>query len=379
MEPGAEPEVIVVIDDDYAMRLSCIEILSRSGYRVEAFEDGARGLDAVAADKPALILVDLKMPGLSGLEVIARLHEINPIMTVVVITGYATIGTAVEAMNAGAHDVLPKPFSPDELRLVVQRGLERRRLQIEAHRADLEREVQRRRFVTFVTHQLKTPLVAVHQFLDLLQRLGEEPDAPAKRAEWLQRCLVRTEELQRLIEDWLTLAKLEGGALGRHRTRVDLKPLTSNLLAGYQALAASRQVSLNAELPDTPCPVHGDPICLTVLLDNLVANAIQYNRPGGRVCVRATCPPGEVVVTVQDTGAGIPREALPFLFEEFYRVRQPGRVSPEGTGLGLHICRRIVSEMGGTIEVESTEGAGSTFRVRLPAYADAPSTTTSAG
>ncbi len=379
MVPGAEPEAVVVIDDDYAMRLSCTEILSRSGYRVETFEDGARGLDAVAAGKPALVLVALKMPGLSGMEVIGRLHEIDPTMTVVVITGYATIGTAVDAMKAGAQDVLPKPFSPDELRLAVQRGLERRRLLIEAHRADLEREMQRRRFVTFVTHQLKTPLVAVHQFLDLLQRLGDTPDAPAKRAEWLQRCLVRTEELQRLIEDWLTLAKLEGGALGGHRVHLDLKPLISNVLAGYQALAASREVSLGEELPDTPCPVHGDPICLTVLVDNLVANAIHYNHPGGRVCVRATCPPGEVVVTVQDTGAGIPREALPLLFEEFYRVRVPGRASPGGTGLGLHICRRIVQEMGGTIEVESAEGAGSTFRVRLPLHADAPPAAPSAG
>jgi signal transduction histidine kinase len=378
MEAGSAPESIVVIDDDYAMRLSCSQILARSQYRVETFEDGARGLDAVAASKPGLVLVDLKMPGLSGIDVIARLHEIDPTMTVAVITGYATIGTAVEAMKAGAHDVLPKPFSPDELRLVVQRGFERRRLQIEAHRADLERELQRRRFVTFVTHQLKTPLVAVHQYLDLLQRLGDTPDAPAKRGEWLERCLVRTEELQRLIQDWLTLAKLEGGALGRHRTRVDLKPLIANLLAGYQALAASRQVSLGEELPGTPCPVHGDPVCLTVLLDNLVANAIQYNRPGGRVCVRAACPPGEVVVTVQDTGAGIPREALPFLFDEFFRVRGPGHPQPQGTGLGLHICRRIVSEMGGAIEVESTEGAGATFRVRLPVHADAPPAPTSA-
>jgi signal transduction histidine kinase len=371
MDTAGVPEAVVVIDDDYAIRLSCGQILSRSGYSVEVFEDGARGLDAVAANKPGLVLVDLKMPGLSGMEVIARLHEVDPTMTVVVITGYATIGTAVEAMKAGAYDFLPKPFSPDELRLIVQRGFERRRLQIEARHAEVERELQRRRFVTFVTHQLKTPLVAVHQYLDLLQQLGDTPDAAAKRSEWLGRCLVRTEELQRLIEDWLTLAQLEGGTLGRRRLRVDLRPLISTVLANYQALAASREVSLADELPDAVCPVHGDPICLTVLLDNLVTNAIQYNRPGGRVGVRATCPPGEVVVTVEDTGAGIPRGALPFLFDEFYRVNGPGRPRAEGTGLGLHICRRIVIEMGGTIEVDSTEGTGSTFRVRLPVHAEA--------
>jgi signal transduction histidine kinase len=321
------------------------------------------------------VLVDLKMPGLSGMDVIARLHEIDRTITVIVITGYATIGTAVEAMKAGAYDFLPKPFSPDELRLIVQRGFERRRLQIEARHAEVERELQRRRFVTFVTHQLKTPLVAVHQYLELLQHLGDTPDAAAKRNEWLARCLVRTEELQRLIEDWLTLAQLQGGTLGRRRVRVDLRPLISTVLANYQTLAASREVSLTETLPDAVCPVHGDPICLTVLLDNLVTNAIQYNRQGGRVCVRASCPPGEVVVTVEDTGVGIPRDALPFLFDEFYRVKGPDRPRSQGTGLGLHICRRIVTEMGGTIEVESTEGASSTFRVRLPVHSETAPTT----
>lgn len=379
MDTPAVPDAVIVIDDDYAMRLSCSQILSRSGYRVETFEDGARGLDAVAACKPGLVLVDLKMPGISGTEVIARLHEVDPTITVVVITGYATISTAVEAMKAGAYDFLPKPFSPEELRLIVRRGFERRRLQIEARRAEVERELQRRRFVTFVTHQLKTPLVAVHQFLDLMQHLGDTPDATAKRSEWLARCLARTEELQQLIEEWLTLARIEGGTLGRQRVPVDVRPLISAVLASYQPLATSREVSLAAELPDDVCSVHGDPICLTVLLDNLVTNAIQYNRPGGHVCVRAKRTPGEALVTVEDTGSGIPRDALPFLFDEFFRVRRPNGKQPPGSGLGLHICRRIVTEMGGTIEVETAEGKGSTFLVRLPLYADDPPPTPAGG
>jgi signal transduction histidine kinase len=367
----AAPETIIVIDDDSAIRLSCTEILSRSGYRAEAFEDGARGLDAVATTKPSVVLVDLKMPGLSGMEVIARLHEIDPTITIVVITGYATISTAVEAMKAGAYDFLPKPFMPDQLRLVVQRAVERRKFQVEAHHCEVERELQRRRFVTFVSHQLKTPLVAVHQYLDLLRRLGAEPEAAAKRDEWLARCLARTRELQQLIEDWLTLARLEGGTLGRQRTQVDLAGLIPTILASYEALAASRTVVLAHEVPDTACPVHGDPTCLAVLLDNLIVNAIQHNHEGGRVRVRAACSPGEVIVTVEDTGAGIPKGALPFIFDEFFRVRRGGQPSVEGTGLGLAICRRIATEMGGTIEVESTEGVGSTFRVRLPVYVDA--------
>jgi signal transduction histidine kinase len=365
-----ERDSVVVIDDDYAMRLSCQQTLAKVGYGVEVFEDGARGLDGVATLKPGLVVVDLKMPGLSGMDVIARLHEIDPSITIIVITGYATIGTAVDAMKAGAYDFLPKPFSPEELRLIVRRGFEWRRLQIQSRRCELDRELQRRRFVTFVSHQLKTPLVAVHQYLDVLRRLGDAPEAATRRAEWLDRCLARTGELHRLIEDWLTLAQLEGGALMRQRIRVDLREALPRMLAGLEPLAAAQQVGLQHDLPAPVYPVRGDPLCLGVLFDNLITNAIKYNRPGGCVRVTAELAPGEVVVTVADTGVGIPPDALPFVFDEFYRARQPAGRRVEGTGLGLPICRRIATEMGGTIDVESAEGTGSTFRVRLPAYAN---------
>jgi signal transduction histidine kinase len=365
-----EDNTVVVIDDDYAMRLSCQQTLTKVGYRVAVFEDGAAGLEGVAAHQPGLVVVDLKMPGLSGMDVIARLHQIDPFITIIVITGYATIGTAVDAMKAGAYDFLPKPFSPEELRVIVRRGFEWRRLQLQSRRCEVDRELMRRRFVTFVSHQLKTPLVAVHQYLEVLRRLGEVPEAAARRDEWLDRCLARTDELQRLIEDWLTLARVESGALVRQRVRVDLKEALPRILAAHEAAAATQQVTLGVELPDPAYPVRADPTCVGVLFDNLVANAVKYNRPGGCVRVSAELAPGEVIVTVADTGVGIPPDALPFVFDEFYRARQPAGRRVEGTGLGLPICRRITTELGGTIDVQSAEGAGSTFRVRLPACGD---------
>jgi len=370
MDVSGEGETVVVIDDDYAMRLSCDQTLAKVGYTVAAFADGARGLEAVGELKPGLVVVDLKMPGLSGLEVITRLHEIDPAITIVVITGYATIGTAVDAMKAGAYDFLPKPFSPDELRLIVRRGFERRHLQLESRRHEVERELQRRRFVTFVTHQLKTPLAAVHQYLDVLRELGDDPEAAAKRRDWLGRCLARTDELRRIIDDWLTLAELQGGTFTRQRVRVDLKEVLARAATAYEGLAAQNNVTLALELPAPAYAIRGDPTCVSVLFDNLVTNAIKYNRAGGRVSIRAVEARGEIVAEVTDTGVGVAHAALPFLFDEFFRVRRPGRPRVEGTGLGLAICRRIVTEMGGVIEVESTEDVGSTFRVRLPAWAE---------
>jgi signal transduction histidine kinase len=365
--PQARKMSIVVIDDDHAIRLSCAQALTKIGYEVTTFEDGASGLKGVAEIKPELLVVDLKMAGLSGLEVIERVHRIDPDIVIIVITGYATIGTAVDAMKAGAYDFLPKPFKPDELRIIVGRGLERRRLLLEARRAEMERELMKRRFVTFVSHQLKTPLVAVHQYLEVMARMEESGQQVQERRQWLERCLNRTSEMRDIIEDWLTLARIEGGSLVGKRDVVELKTLVAPIVDSYRPMAANEGVALGLDMPDEPYLAAGDHNSFSVLFDNLIVNAIKYNRPGGTVTVKAERAPGEVVVSVTDTGLGVAEEDVPLLFEEFFRGRGRSEKKTSGTGLGLPICKRIVSELGGCIEVESKAGVGSVFRVRLPA------------
>jgi signal transduction histidine kinase len=365
--PGT-PEAIVVIDDDYAMRLSCRKILAKVGFQVETFEDGAQGVESIARLKPGLVVVDLKMPGMSGMEVIARVHALDPEIIVVVITGYATIDTAVEAMKSGAYDFLPKPFSPEELRLIVNRGLERRRLILDGRQLEMEKALMKRRFVTFVSHQLQTPLVAVHQYLDVLKQLGHNPDVAARQQEWIDRCLTRIEDMQAMVKEWLALSQMESGALSHRREKVDLNQIIAGILDTYDGQAASERVALRTALPEGGCFVTGDRHCLTVLFDNLISNAIKYNRPGGSVSITAALSSGEVSVCVADTGIGIPEKYIPHLFGEFFRVHEEGERKRSGTGLGLAICRRIVTEAGGSIEVQSAVDRGSVFRVCLPAW-----------
>jgi signal transduction histidine kinase len=260
--------------------------------------------------------------------------------------------------------------------LIVNRGLERRRLSLESQRCEIERALLKRRFVTFVSHQLRTPLVAIHQYLDVLKHLGDTAEVAAKREEWLDRCLKRTEELQSLIADWLTLAKVEGGTLMKERIKVDLRQLLPGILKTYEEMASGEGVSLHAALSEEPLCGGGDWNCLTVVFDNLIANGIKYNRPGGKVTVSGWLSEGEVVVTVADTGVGIPEKYRPFLFDEFFRIKDEGAKKTAGTGLGLHISKRIVSEMGGSLDFESQPGVGSTFRVRVPAWREADSANT---
>lgn len=363
-------DAIVVIDDDPAMRMTCRKILEKSNFQVETFEDGARGVDGIARLKPGLVVVDLKMPGMSGLEVIKRVHQMDPDIVLVVITGYATIDTAVEAMKSGAYDFLPKPFSPDELRLIVNRGLERRRLVLDSRRLEVERALLKRRFITFVSHQLQTPLVAVRQYLDVLKRLGDNPEIAAKREEWVDRCLARIDGMQAMVKDWLELSRIESETLSRRRERVDLRQVVEAILETYRPQAAAEQITFETELPGKGCLVAGDRNCISVLFDNLISNAIKYNQPRGKVRIAANPYEGEVAITVADTGVGIPENCIPFLFHEFFRVRDEAAKKASGTGLGLAICRKIVWELGGSIEVESKVMVGTTFHLRLPAWRD---------
>ena len=361
----AEPHRVFVIDDDDVMLLVCRRTLEKDGYRVETFGNGRDGLKRLADMKPQLVLVDLKMPELNGLEVIARVRAIAPEVVIAVITGYATIATAVDAMKAGAYDFLPKPFTPDELRLIVKRGCERWQLAHESQRLRHEKEVAERRFVTFVSHQLKSPLAAIRQYLDVLLFTSGK-DLPPTALEWISRSQLRIGELLAMINDWLAIAKLERGKLGEQDASSNLCEVVAQVKEAARPQAEAAQIGLTAELPREGIFVCGDAVSLATIVSNLVTNAITYNRPGGSVVVRVAADDKTATLDVRDTGIGIPEDCLPRIFEEFYRVgRERGRDVP-GTGLGLALCRRIVTELGGTIEVASTLGQGSTFTVRIP-------------
>ena len=359
---------VFVIDDDEIMLLSCNEILSRAGFRVETYSSGEEGIRRIQESPAPLLFVDLKMPKIDGMEVIRRVRQIDPAMVIVVIKGYATIATAVDAMKAGAYDFLPKPFTPDELTMIVNRGFERWHLARESERLRSEKEDVQRKFVTFVSHQLKTPVVAVKQYLDVL--MYQTPDELPERArEWIRRSQYRLAEMLAIIQDWLDLSRLEHGQLAHTEASADLHEVVQTVVQGAAVAAEKAGVTVEIDAPAKIPAVRGDAGSLSMLLGNLVGNAIKYNRPHGRVTVRVATAGDPVIVEIKDTGIGIPADCLGHLFEEFYRVKTASTENIPGTGLGLAICRKIASELGGTVSVASEEGAGTTFTVQLPVHA----------
>lgn len=368
--PLAEPREakrILVIDDDEVTLLMCRRILEKIGYEVETFDSGVQGIQRLREAPAQVLLVDLKMPQMDGLQVTEQVRAFDPSIIIVLITGYATIPAAVDAMKAGAYDFLPKPFTPEELRITVGRCFERWFLAAESEKLRRQKEELQRTFATFVSHQLKAPLGAVKQYLDVLLHTSSHP-LPETALAWITRSQERLAEMLAIIEDWLTLARIESERLGDKDATADLCAIARKAVDAAQEQAQPAQVSVDAQIaPDAAAWVRGDAVALGNVAANLVGNAIKYNRPGGRVRVDVTRERDMAILTVSDTGLGIPQDCLPQLFTEFFRVKTDETHGIPGTGLGLAICKKIVEGLGGTIRVSSTLGAGSTFTVHLPA------------
>lgn len=359
------PRQAIVIDDDDVILLSCRRILEKAGYAVETCSSGHAGLERLAAVHPQIAFIDLKMPELDGIEVMKRVRAIDPHVVIAVITGYATISTAVDAMKSGAYDFLPKPFTPDELRVIANRCHEHWRVAEQSRRLQREKEAFARRCVTIVSHQLKSPIGAVKQYIDVLLHTSRA-QLPDTVVPWLERSQQRLNEMMALVEDWLTLAKIESGALCQRDQCSDLAAVVAAHLKGSAAAAEAAGVELKSDVATGLPPVRGDAVAIGTIVANLIDNAVKYNRRGGRVDVHAERAGEEIRFEVIDSGIGITAEQREKLFDDFYRAQPAEARDVPGSGLGLAICKKILDELGGAIDVESTPDNGSRFTVRFP-------------
>lgn len=365
MPQPASGNTIFVIDDDEIVRLSCAKILKKEGYEVETFGNGYEAIERLKRVKPPLLLVDIKMPELDGFEVIKIVRSIDPDIVIVVITGYATVETAVDAMRIGAYDFLPKPFTPVELKMIVSRGLDKWHLIKNNQHLRREKDEMERKFITLISHQLTSPLGAVKQYLDVLVSLSGK-ELPPKAVEWITRSQARLSEMLNLIQDWLTLTQIDQGALSECNSSVDLEEIVEDAVAECRQLPLAEGIVMTASVPPgLPC-VRGDVYYLKILACNLISNAVKYNHPGGKISITARQENDRAVLEVEDTGIGISEDFFPHLFEEFCRVKSQETLGIPGTGLGLVICKRIATQLGGSIEARSKPGEGTIFAVRLP-------------
>jgi two-component system, sensor histidine kinase and response regulator len=370
---------ILVIDDEQGLREGCRRVLTRYRFQVDLAATGHEGLALFRQNRPDLVLLDVMMPDVSGIELMNTLRADDPDIVCIIITGYATVELAVEAMKLGAYDFIAKPFSDDNLLLAVEKGLEKRRLEQEARRMQQAEEEARRlsqekamleeldrvktAFMRKVAHELRAPIAAIQSFLlSILAGYG----SPAAQHEMMERAVARSGELLDLVNDLLNLSRLKDAKVEPKKQEVSLKKILDDVLNLHAADAQQKKIALDVTCEDCP-PILADPGHIQQLWTNLISNAIKYTPNGGKVRIHLRAQDGVIVGDVEDTGIGISAEDMSRLFEEFFRTEKAKAFAQYGTGLGLSIVRQIVTECGGEIDVQSEVSRGTRFTFRLPA------------
>ncbi len=355
---------ILIIDDEEVVRDSCEMILAGGPYEIASAADGTAGLRLVEEFHPDLIFVDLKMPGISGFEVLEKISAQDATIVMVVITGFATISSAVDAMKKGAYDFLPKPFTPEEFRLITRRGLEKRKLTLETITLRREKEMLREHFAHIVSHEMKSPLNAVQQNLMALE-FELSGSLTEVQKEKLKRTKNRINDLIQLINSWLRAISVDAEQLRENFKEVSVQAEMQKALEIAQPYAQRKDIEIVTTFGGKLPSVLGDGLSLSEAFGNLLSNAIKYSHDGSKVHVKAEEEGNDILISVRDEGVGISQDDLPHIFEGFYRA-ESGRAVAGGHGIGLAVCRQIIEAHNGSISVESELGKGTTFVIRLP-------------
>ncbi len=395
-----QPKVLVV-DDEESVVMTIKAILQLDGYNVATTMSGAEARAMVRETEYDLVLTDLRLEDGDGLDVLKAVRESYPETVTIMLTGYASLESAIQALRAGAYDYLVKPSEVEELRSTVARGIERRRLGQElrlrvAELAQLNASLQQRideataelkeryeqlkeldrmksQFLSIASHELKTPITAMSGFLQValrrVRRVSQgEAAAPVAEAlrgitEQLEVVYRQTGKLARLVDELLDVSRIQTGRIEFRYGDVDLGELANEVATRMQLTTTTHTISVQR---DSENVVTADRDHLEQVLNNLVTNAIKYSPTGGAITIEVRPDDGGVRLSVTDQGIGIPEKELDAIFGLFYRSPDRAARDAAGMGLGLYISREIVVRHGGRIWAESGGVKGSTLNVVIP-------------
>lgn len=247
----------------------------------------------------------------------------------------------------------------------MKRGLERKKLIRETKRLRKEKKLMEENFITMVSHQLRSPLVAIQQYFEVILA-GMVGKVEEKQKEMILKARERSEALLELINDWLSVARMDGGQLIDKLKPISLGAILSKIVDFLNPVTKDKNISLKLAALSGDDMILGDQESLEQVFVNLITNAIEYNKPNGSVTVSIKENADAILVDVEDTGVGIAPEHLPLIFDQFYQIDRSKRKGDKGSGLGLSIAKKIVEAHGGSIQVSSELGEGTVFTVLLP-------------
>jgi len=388
---GFQAARLLVVDDEESLRITTAAIFEHEGYIVDTASSGDEAIDLLSNADYDLVLTDLHMEGGDGLSVLNQIRRQAPLTISVVLTGFASVESAIAALQEGAYDYLVKPCDIESMKHTIRRGVDHRRLmlaeqkartdlqqlnlvleqRIDERTAELKRlnfelaEANRAKdvFLATLSHELRTPLTPVVGWIKLLRSgtLDEKSVAQAldaiERNAWLQ---------SRLIDDLLDTSRIATGKLHFDPKPTDLNGAVKAAVDTVRASAASRNIELSTALWPLSLIVLGEPIRLQQIAWNLVSNAIKFTEPGGKVTIATHLDDKQALLTVIDTGVGIAPEFLPHVFDRFRQADGSTSRRHGGLGLGLAIADALAKMHGGRLEATSDGfGKGATFSLRM--------------
>ncbi len=366
---------VLVVDDEPGIRSGVTRILRNFSvnypfmdddiqFNVIEAETGERALEIINANPPAIVLLDNKLPGMQGVEVLEYINNQHLDILVMMITSYASLELAVKATNIGAYDFVPKPFTPQELKASMENITKHYFLRRMTRKLHKEGKIVRFKFLTLLSHELKSPLNAIEGYLKLMQekQAGEKID---DYQEMIDRSLSRVKSMRALIMDLLDLTRIDSGKKKRDLRELDVELIAKSAMDGMTPLAVQRDVKLILDIEEQQ-PLMADAEEMEIIFNNLISNAVKYNKDGGTVKCVIRSTSSEMVIKVIDTGFGIETDDIPKLFQEFSRIKNATTRNISGSGLGLSIVKKLVDLYNGHIDVESVPGEGTTFILRFP-------------
>ena len=366
---------VLVVDDEPGIRSGVTRILKNfhvtypfmdEDYTFEVFEaaTGEEGLDLLKSEKPDIMLLDNKLPGIQGVEVLEYVRKNNYDVVVAMITSYASLDVAIRATRDGATDFIPKPFTPQELKSSIENITKQQYLKRITHKLKQEGKKIRYQFLSVLSHELKAPLNAIEGYLRMMQE-KQAGDMIDNYTDAIDRSLQRIQGMRNLIMDLLDFTKIRLEHKEEKIQEVDLAVIASNSIVTVQPYAIQMDVSVNLDIR-SDAVIMADPDDMEIVFNNLISNAIKYNKVGGKVDITIDNTDIEVILIFSDTGIGMTHDDTDILFKEFVRIKNEKTKNISGSGLGLSIVKKIIEMYHGVIKVDSNPGTGSTFTVRLP-------------
>src|SRR5437763_3855382 len=383
IHPAEQPKVLI-IDDEMGPRES-LRMLLKPNYQVHTADNVELGLQLLQEKTPDTIVIDIRMPGTNGIDGLRKIREIDPHLSVIMLTGFGALETAQEALRLGANDYINKPFDAAKMREVISRNVERTR----AHRKSVEaaQEIkelnqrlmgelaQKERLASLgqasaeFVHDLSNPLTIVWGYVQILAKKLEQSGYGSSNGEGASspKELNIIEQNVRLCRDLLTMWQSYGSTRGAKPMPLSISQIVREVVKSSGGMAVESGVELNCSICEDEVTVLGEPTQLKRAIQNVIMNAIQASaEKKGSVAVSCIAKDFYADIRVEDTGYGISAEQMSKIFEPYFTTKQ----GKNGTGLGLYITKKVIEDHHGSIKVESTPQIGTVFTLRLPLVAD---------